>query len=155
MKRNTGEPENRGYGGAPYDPLANRMRLMEALWDEFNEWSRRAREAEKPDPYVTRILQMLEQSMQKCDDLLERLKLLSPEMCGPEVHVDLSLCGFTREDASRLPGFMEKIRIKLEESAVPILPAKHMNETELLSQSGRHGAGSPIDVEFCQRGESR
>ncbi len=155
MQRKAGEPETSEETRSPYDPLANRMRLMEALWGEFEQWSRRAREADKPDPYVTKILQMLEQSMQKCDDLLERLKLLSPEMCGPEVNVDLSLCGFTKEDASRLPGLMEKIRIKLEESAMPIIPAKPRNETELLSQGRQHGAGSPIDVEFRERGETR
>jgi len=127
---------------------------MAALWGEFEEWSQRAREAEKPDPYVIKILQMLEQSMQKCDDLLERLRLLSPGMCGPEVKVDLSLCRSTPQETTRLPVFFERMRKKLEESAMPIVSAKLPNETELLSQSDQDGAGSPIDVEFCQRGET-
>jgi len=140
--------------GAPYDPLAGRMRLMAALWNEFEEWSQRAKEAETPAPYVIKILQMLPQSMQECDDLLERLRLLSPGMCGPEVKVDLSLCRSTPQETTRLPVFFERMRKKLEESAMPIVSAKLPNETELLSQSDPNGAGSPIDVEFCQRGEA-
>ncbi len=146
--------EAHGKPCAPYDPLASRIRLMAALWTEFEEWSQRAKEEEKPDPYVVKILQMLEQSMQKCDDLLERLKLLSPAMCGPEVKVDLRLCRFTQQDNSRLPAFFERMRNKFEESAVPIISAKLPNETELLSQSDQHGSGSPIDVESCQGGET-
>jgi hypothetical protein len=97
---------------------------------------------------------MLEQSMQECDGLLERLKLLSPGMCGPEVKVDLSLCRLPQQHAMRLPALFEKLRNKFEESALPIVSAKLPNETELLSQSGQHGPGSPVDVEFRERGET-
>ncbi|MDQ7784865.1 MAG: hypothetical protein RDU20_18425 [Desulfomonilaceae bacterium] len=147
-------PPNQAERAAAYDPLASRIRLMEALWEEFREWSRRAKEEEKPDTYVIKILQMLEQSMQKCDELLERLRLLSPDMCAPRVRVDLSLCRLGERDTARLPVFFDKLKKKLEESAMPIVSGKPSNETELLSQSDRDGSGSPFDVEIRERGEA-
>ena len=137
-----------------YDPLESRFRLNEALWEEFRVWSAHARSLEKPDPYVAKVLQMLNDSLCKCDDLLDKLHLLATTQGSAEVKVDLTLIRKGIDNTDRLTRFVEKMRAKLEDSAVPVDTGNTLNEAELLSQGDQPEAGSPIDVELFERRES-
>ncbi|MBM3301760.1 MAG: hypothetical protein FJY85_17645 [Deltaproteobacteria bacterium] len=135
----------------PYDPLHERIALIQRLCGEYETWSRQAKHDRKSDPYVAKILGLLKETLKDTENLLDRLDLLAPQESSPTVEVDMSLIQRQIGNTDEFAQFVSRINRELSQIAVPI-SGEHASE--LQSQTGGPGTGSSSDMEVFEGAET-
>jgi hypothetical protein len=96
------------------------MALIQRLCDEYDQWSRLARDQDKSDPYVAKILALLKESLKDTEALLDRLGLLDPQQDMPRVAIDLSLIHQQVGNPDELVDLVGRLSRELETLAEPV-----------------------------------
>jgi hypothetical protein len=135
--------------GKVYDPLHERIALIQRLCEEYEQWSRLATDQGKSSPYVAKILALLKETLRDTEGLLERLGLLRPQPISPPVSIDLSIIRQQIGKPDELVEFLERISRELVGLAVPAHPE---DAGQLQSKESGEGEGSGPDEELLQRG---
>lgn len=132
-----------------YDPLRERIALIQRLCDEYDQWSRLARDQDKSDPYVAKILALLKESLKDTEALLERLGLLDPRQDTPRVAIDLSLIHQQVGNPDELVDLVGRLSRELEALAEPV---SLDDAGKLQPEEGEDRAGSGPVAQLLQRG---
>lgn len=132
-----------------YDPLRERIALIQRLCDEYDQWSRLARDQDKSDPYVAKILALLKESLKDTEALLERLGLLDPQQDTQRVAIDLSLIHQQVGNPNELVELVSTLSRELETLAEPV----SLNDAgKLQPEEGGNGEGSGPVAQLRQEG---
>lgn len=132
-----------------YDPLCERIALIQRLCNEYDQWSRLARDYEKSNPYVAKILALLKETLRDTESLLERLGLLEPQPTAPPVSIDLSIIQQQVGKPDELVEFLGKISRELVGLAVPAEPE---DAGKLQSKESGEGEGAGSDANLLEGG---
>lgn len=135
-----------------YDPLHERIVLIQRLCEEYEQWSRLAKDQDKSNPYVAKILALLKETLRDTENLLQRLGLLETRPTSPSVSIDLSLIQQQVGNPDEFVEFVARIGRELAALAVPVSPE---DAGELQSEEGGEEEGAGAAVELRERGEPR